>query len=332
MAEEGQATAKRRASLTAFVNDSAPKDGRRMSALNILDMTAHGLEKGFDPELDEDDPLLASLKRSTVKQRNPASAKWDGRVSGMSLQEYRERKWSVDACYAKVERRGPSFSMRRSLPASFTKKNNNFQVGDVFRAFDATLSRSPSYTCGLTSFLPPKETSPGPSEYKIKSTMDPARHPTSSKHTGPRFGTEVLEPRDPPGPAPGDYDPSVPLGAQVCDGRIKSQPNFTIQGREAWRAPTAAPGPGVGEYDVFKAMRTGKITTINWTHQGKTDPEVCAKTGKPRKPLGSKQYVGPGPDHYKPPGHPDHDDSFAHPQKKQLPQWKFGTESRGLRN
>merc|ERR1711865_1097049 len=138
---------------------------------------------------------------------------------------YRERKWRVDACYAKVERRGPSYSMRKFTPSSFTKKNNNFQVGDVFRGMNATMASSPSYSMGVQPFFPPRDTSQGPAEYAIQSTMDPSKHPTISKNTGARFGSEVLEPRDPAGPAPGDYDPN----AIIHSSTLKKPPNFTIQ-------------------------------------------------------------------------------------------------------
>merc|ERR1719238_2180060 len=110
------------------------------------------------------------------------------------------------------------------------------------------------------------------------------------KNTGARFGSEVLEPRDPTGPAPGDYDPS----AAVHSSTIKSTPNFTIQGREAWKAPTVAPGPGIGSYDYSKATRIGKLTPIHWNMQGKTEPL--------ERPLGQRQYEAPGPAHYNGPG------------------------------
>jgi len=250
-----------------------------------------------------------------VKKRNP-NGKWDGRVSGMSLQEYRERKWSVDACYAKIERRGPKFSMRPMLPSTFTKKNNNFQVGDVFRGFDATMKGSPSFSMGVQYFNPPVDTSQGPAEYAIKSTMDPSQHPTIGKNCGARFGSEVLEPRDPTGPAPGDYDPN----AVIHSSTLKKPPNFTIQGREAWAPRSTAPGPGVGEYPYEHCTRVGKLTPIHYGIQGKTEPL--------ERPLGERQYQRPGPSHYNCPGAGGKTDGY----KAQAPNWKFGSESRGLRN
>lgn len=282
----------------------------KSAAVALLAATAPSAEN------DEND-ALANLKRPPQKKRNPGK-KWDGRLAGMSLKEYRERKWSVDACYAKVERRGPSFSMRPSLSYGGLlggKKNDNFTVGDVFRSFSATLPTAPSFSMGVTSFNPPRDRSQGPAEYPIKSTMDPGIHPTCPKNRGARFGSEVLEPRDPPGPAPGNYD------ADAIDNSstIKKPPNFTIQGREAWRAPTTAPGPGVGEYDYTKAMRTGKLTPICWNAQGKTEPLKI--------PLGQRQYSTPAPDHYHGPGA----GAKSNPMKLTAPQWKFGGEPRGLR-
>lgn len=287
-------------------SQSEPSGGSP-SAADVLKSTGKYAE--------DDDPILKTLKPSPVKKRNP-NQKWDGRVSGMSVQEYRERKWSVDACYSKVERRGPSYSMRRMVPSYFGKKNNNFQVGDVFRGMNATMASSPSYSMGVQPFLPPRDKSQGPAEYAIQSTMDPSKHPTISKHCGARFGSEVLEPRDPTGPAPGDYDPN----AIIHSSTLKKPPNFTIQGREAWAPRTTAPGPGVGEYPFEHCMRTGKLSPIHWGMQGKTEPLD--------PPLGSKQFETPGPAHYKCPGGGGNTDAY----KSQAPIYKFSSEARGLRN
>merc|ERR1711967_100162 len=126
---------------------------------------------------------MGTLKRSPIKKRSPA-AKWDGRVAGVSLQEYRDRKWSVDACYAKIERRGPAFSIRRPLPSflDLNKKTAAFATGDVIRSLNSTLPSIPAFTMGMQSFQPPQDKSPGPSEYQVSSTMDPRRHPSIPKN------------------------------------------------------------------------------------------------------------------------------------------------------
>lgn len=346
------------------------KLGNSSSAPGLLSATAAA--GPYDKE--DDDPILATLKRSPIKKRNPAQ-KWDGRVQGMTLQEYRDRKWSVDACYAKIERRGPAFSIRRQLPSylDLGKKPTNFCVGDVVSALDKTLRSSASYSMGMNlGHMEPDHPGQGPAEYRIPSTMDPVPHPTcKGKNCGARFGAEVLQPRDPPGPAPGDYDPD----AIDHSSTLKRQPKFTIQGRESWKPPTAPPGPGVGEYKIDKAcpictgsgkspvplacpkcngkgkhegkgcprckgrgrldnlacdgcggsgvlqgFRTGKMTPIHYTIQGKGEP--------PAEPLGQRQYESPGPASYKGPGAGGAD----HPMRRKAPIWKFGTEARGLRN
>jgi len=284
--------------------------GKSMS--NVLNATS-----ASSPYEQEDDPLLATLKRAPPKKRNP-NAKWDGRVTGMSIQEYRERKWGVDACWNKVTRAGPSYTMRRPLPhfTELGKKNTGFAVGDVCKALDATKPRPPAFTMGIQFCVPPKEESQGPAEYKVPSTMDPQKHPTIPKNCGARFGSEVLEPRDPTGPAPGDYDP----GAIVHSSTLKRPPNFTIQGREAWMPRSVAPGPGIGEYKYEKANRLGKLTPLSYTIPSKGEPVD--------PPLGSRQYETPGPAHYDCPGAGG--DMHAHKSRAAI--WKFGSESRGLRN
>lgn len=291
------------------VSRSASEPGKSGTVSDVLSQTLPGGAS------DEDDPILATLKRTVLRKRNP-NAKWDGKLAGMSIQEYRERKWSVDACYAKVERRGPSYSIRRPLPNFFGKRNDNFAAGDVIKSLNATLRHSPSFTMAPSPFQPAPEKTQGPAEYKIASTMDPNKHPTIPKNCGARFGSEVLNPRDPAGPAPGDYD----ANAIIHSSGIRKQPNFTIQGREAWKARTEAPGPGVGEFPgMDKVLRNGFMTPIRYGMQGKTEPLD--------PPLGERQYESPSPAHY-------HGTEGVNTDgyKAKAPLWKFGSESRGLRN
>lgn len=268
--------------------------------------------------LQQEDPELAKLTRKPPKKRVPGS-RWDGRVSGMSVQEYRELKWGVDAGYKRVQSKGagPSYTMRASLPIFIGKKTTNFQVGDIQRCYSATFPNSPAWSMGLQSFKTPEDKSPGPTEYKLRSTMDPNKHPTCPKNTGPRFGTETLLSSDGSGlPGPGEYDT---IKAMEKSSAIKTRPRVNIQGREAWRDPTAAPGPGIGEYDYQQATRVGKITPIKWTAQGKTEPLA--------KPRGSRRYISPGPDHYNPPGAGAKNELV---NRLKAPEWKLGSESRGL--
>jgi hypothetical protein len=276
----------------------------------------------------EDEIMLEKIKEHMKKTLGPKALApkrripgmpWNGRVEGMSVDEYRELKWSVDACFAKVERRGPKFSIRAPLPSIFAKKTGNQGLMlDVLRSYETTLRSVPKWTCSMHPLPIALHATPGP-EYHIKSTMDPSQHPTIPKTTGPRFGAEVLNPRDPTGPAPGDYDPN----AIIHSSTIKSCPNLTIQGREAWREPTAPPGPGVGEYKYEHAMRTGKLTPLQYKMQGRNEPVI--------KPSG----ISPGPPHYFRCS-AGQEKSVKHlkfnPTLNQAPIWKFGCEPRGLRN
>lgn len=283
-------------------------------------------------------------KKALAPKKRIAGLAWNGRVTGMSLQEYRERKWSVDACYAKVERRGASFSMRTQLPSHLGKKTGHQDLFlDVLRSYNSTLTSVPSYSCALQHHPVNSHAVPGPGEYNINSCMDPNKHPSIPKHTGPRFGSEVLNPKDPTGPAPGDYDP----GAIVHSSTIKKMPTPVIQGREAWRPRTEAPGPGVGEYKYEQAMRTGKLTPLQYSISRRNDPLPdgpckfgCCKGLR-------AQDIGPGAPHYfrcigccdkdqkeQPvPGSIWHPTKLNYnPTKHKAPIWKFGSEPRGLRN
>jgi len=205
------------------------------------------------------------LERKPKPKRKPG-AKWDGRVAGMTLQEYREKKWSVEACYKQsIERRTPAYTMRQSFSEPRNKKNTNFQAGNIYRAYNATLPHSPEWSIPVQLLRSNKDTSPAPNQYKIGSTMDPKRHPTMNKLTGPRFGMEVLLHRDAPAPGPGDYSHE----AYVHSSFHKTSPKCCIQGREAWRDhPLAGMGPEVGEYKYETTTRVGKDTSIHWSMQG----------------------------------------------------------------
>lgn len=270
----------------------------------------------------ESDPLLAGLRPSKPKKRTPGTT-WDGRVAGMSLKEYREKKWSLDANYAKVERRGPSFTCRAALHARPPRTLSTFQVGEVHESFKNVHGKTPMWSMGCLPIFAPKDKSPGPSEYLLPNSMDSKPHPMLKKHCGPRFGTERLLHRDEPLPGPGEYDVSCFKQGGTC----KRVANYTIQGREAWQERSAAPDPGPGEYAVEGIMRHGKETPIHWNMQGKTEPLAV--------PRGARRVIGPGAPHYNPPG-AGMEASIGgkwkneHTTRQRPPLWKLGTEVRGL--
>lgn len=249
-----------------------------------------------------------------ARRRKPG-AKWDGRVSSLSLAEYREMKWSMDAAYNSVLRRGPSYTCRPQLQRRTQSATNVMLTPDVCKALDATRPSGPCWSMSVQLLNSMHDASPGPAQYMVPSTMNPNKHPTIPKNTGPKFGTEVLQANDEDAPAPGQYT----VDNYEASARIKRSPSYSCQGREAWREPTRAPGPGVGEYEYPFVTRTGKITPSRYTMQGKTEPL--------EKPRGERRYILPGPGHYPVPGAGAKNDNVA---RHRSPMWRFGRELRGL--
>mmetsp|Transcript_53476 Transcript_53476/g.106447 ORF Transcript_53476/g.106447 Transcript_53476/m.106447 type:complete len:394 (+) Transcript_53476:77-1258(+) len=212
--------------------------------------------------------ITAPPSRARNRRRKQLGATWDGRVAGMSLQEYRERKWSVDACYAKLERRGPSYSCRRPCLKKSQSSSGPILPIDVFKSFDAAKGRSASYSMGRISIATEPDRTPGPQHYNPTGIIGTGSHPTIPKTRGFQFGRERLLVNDDPSPAPGDYS----LEGFEKLGRYKRMPKLPIQGREAWReSATQLPGPEQGEYKFDNATRYGKDTPIRWKMQGRTE-------------------------------------------------------------
>jgi len=200
------------------------------------------------------------------RKRRPGEA-WDGRFAGLSLREFREVKWGSQAGFAQVERRGPAYTIRQSCKTRSRSATDVLLPVDVVRSFNSVQRSGPSWTVGRSDLPLEKERSHGPGHYTFKSTMDPNPHPLYSRDLGRKFGTERLLVNDEAMPAPGDYS----VAGFEKSGRYKKSPNYVIQGREAWREPTAAPGPGVGDYKFENVFRTGKTTPVRWSLQGKTE-------------------------------------------------------------
>eukprot|EP00927_Polykrikos_kofoidii_P038584 TRINITY_DN32999_c0_g1_i1.p1 TRINITY_DN32999_c0_g1~~TRINITY_DN32999_c0_g1_i1.p1 ORF type:complete len:315 (+),score=44.21 TRINITY_DN32999_c0_g1_i1:93-1037(+) len=282
-------------------------------------------EKAEKEEKEILDRLTKTYK--PAKKRKPGS-RWDGRYSSLNLQEYRELKWGVDNGYARTTKGSPLFTMRGALPnpslpdpkdVKYKPERKVFVRGDLHQSMTSVKYTGPSYSMGCLPVISfkPMDKSPGPAQYKIQSCMDPVRHPTNKKDCGVRFGSGTLTASDPGPvlPGPGQYECT---GFERSSVQKKS-PQYTVQGREAWFAKTAPPGPGVGEYDVFKAMRTGKISSIEWTAQGKTMPIEPARGHE-------RQCENPPPNAYNPPTFP----TGKNPNKPYEPTYSFAKEARGL--
>lgn len=241
-------------------------------------------------------------------------ARWDGRVSSLTLQEYREMKWGVDAGYRVTTRVGPKFTIRGSLPKPVRSNSDGMLKVDVAKALDKVKPSCPSFSMGLHIIGGQIPDSPGP-QYLIPSTMDPSSHPTIFKQSGCRFGSEILQVLDEDAPAPGQYD----ISAYQNNGRYKKMPKWTVQGREAFADPTTAPTPGPGEYKYERSTRVGKTTPFRWTMQGKTEPL--------EQPRGERRVLLPGPGLYNVPGGGARNDFVA---SHKPPMWKLAQEPRGL--
>lgn len=256
----------------------------------------------------------------TRPKRKKLGAKWDGRVGALTLNEYREKKWSLDACFNNSKRIGPSWTCRPYCQPKPKECVNTILHTDPIKSFNVSQPSGPKFSMAMSSFAVGQDRSPGPI-YDIKSAMHPSNHPTLSKHTGPKIGSERLQALDEQSPAPGDYDPD----AWKYDGRFNRSASWTCTGREAWAETTKAQGPAPGEYKFFHTTRVGKLTPFKWNMQGKTEPLA--------KPRGSRRFESPAPTHYNPPGagaQCDNPRRNTHADKPRPPNYGFGKETRGL--
>lgn len=274
-------------------------------------------QKAAEEKAAREEEKRARLQRArSNKGRMKPGQRWNGRLSGLNLQEYRELKWGTEAGWGQVCPRSSKYSVRGKLPGFKSASTNCLLPIEPHLAFDATRPKGPSATIGNMHMITNDQRSPGPAQYDIKSTMDPRKHPTLAKTCGATFGRERLRAVDEPSPAPGDYS----VDNFERSSAIVTKPKWPIQGREAWREPTAAPGPGVGEYKFENTTRVGKITTNKFTIQSKCEPPLI--------PLGERRVPKPGPDHYKPPGHIDCKNNHCASNKP--PIWSLSREPRGL--
>ncbi|CAE7749301.1 unnamed protein product [Symbiodinium pilosum] len=267
---------------------------------------------GAEPEGGTKSPSSFRESVRTTKRKG----KWNGRVSDLTMKEYRDMKWGLDAGYRSALRVGPKWSIRGSLSKPLRANSDGMLPTDAAKAYDACYNTAPKFTIGksLIGAADPLANNPGP-QYLVPSTMNPSGHPTIWKNSGAKFGTETLQVNDEDGPAPGQYDQN----AFKHSGQIRRAPVYTAQGREAWREPVAAPGPVPGEYNVEKSLRNGKITPFRFTMQGKTEPLSPAR--------GERATIKPGPGHYK---LPSIGGKNAYPHIDKPPIWKFLQEPRGL--
>lgn len=260
-----------------------------------------------------------SLKKTPQKRKLKPGQRWDGRLQGLSVEDYRDLKWNLDAAFGKTMRGGPSFTMRPNVSFGKVKSLPTFTSGDPVKALDAVRPSPPNYSMGKShGSHRVYERSPGPAHYTQGSYMDSKKHPIFKKAMGAMWSREMMSGgQDEDTPAPGKYDHMQYLNSGAC----KRASNYSIKGREAWQPRSEAPGPGVGEYEIT-AMRFGKDTPISWTAQGKTLPKIPAR--------GSRAYVGPGPGAYDNPGSGDREEPPTGSNLPSNPYYGFSRAVRGL--
>mmetsp|Transcript_37525 Transcript_37525/g.56648 ORF Transcript_37525/g.56648 Transcript_37525/m.56648 type:complete len:344 (-) Transcript_37525:247-1278(-) len=280
-------------------------------------------------EIDDEDELAVGevvaingeevIPESTAtrrKKKRAPGARWNGRYCDLTLKEYREMRWGVDAAFNKVHRKGPSWTMRPSAASLKMDRaaSDPLLSLDVMRGFNAAKRVGPSFSMGPQPIVYPPERSQGPGGYNIKSTMDPRGNPLYPKHQGSMMGTSTLLGTDSDGPAPGDYS----VDAFEKNARIRRKPAWTCAGREAWLPRTTAPDPGPGEYKFETHTRRGKITPFRWSCATRTEPKIIPGST-------SAGHAGPI---YDVPGVPGAPGQYASTFKP--PEWKFSKEPRGL--
>jgi len=228
------------------------------------------------------EPDLSVLSPARKPRQKPGQ--WDGRVTGLSLREYRALKWGVEAGHKMCNRGGPQYSIRGKCMTRSNSGPESLLDNDVVKSWNTTQPSVASYSVGRLPIVQPPERTPGPSHYVQRSILGSSSHPTLSKDLGRQFGRERLLVNDEAMPAPGDYDVS---GFEQA-GRFKKSATPVIQGREAWADPPVAPGPAPGDYNFDEIFRNGKHTGSRLTIQGKsemTQPPIGAAATRLRKRL-----------------------------------------------
>ncbi|CAJ1405202.1 unnamed protein product [Effrenium voratum] len=136
------------------------------------------------------------LAGSPRKSKSPSSfreslrkgqrkGKWNGRVTDLTMKEYRDMKWGMDAGYRAALRVGPKWSFRGSLSKPLRMNSDGMLDTNVAKAYDACYNSAPKVTFGKTliGVKDPLADNPGP-QYLVPSTMQTSGHPTIWKHAG----------------------------------------------------------------------------------------------------------------------------------------------------
>lgn len=301
--------------------------GKSASAKDVLKQAEQ--QAADDLAKSEEDAEIMNRLRKTCKPapRRKPGATWDGRVSNLSLKEYREKKWGVDAGFNRTNRIGQSYSMRPQVTfgsllqrSSYLPPDKTVFVGcDVHKSLEKVKYIGPSFSMGALPVGLGKDKSPGPAEYTLHTMLKTGidNKPLVERTSNITKKKDIVAPPPAKSPGPGEYE----LDRYESSSVFKSLPKWTCSGREAWLPRTTAPGPSPGEYDISKALKNGKISPPTFTAQGKTEPI--------EPPRGAERVCGtPAPWTYDPPGAPNC--ISPHCAKTRPPHWPMQKEPRGL--
>lgn len=235
-----------------------------------------------------------SQPSTTPKRQRAPGARWDGKASSASQQEWRESKWSLQAAYQRTMRQSPSYSCRGMIKGGPQSKSASTVpvpevVLNVERSFNYVQKTSPVATFGFglasNGFQREQDLPPGPI-YPIKSPMDSTPHPLYKNAAKSKFGTETLPMIDQVSPGPGTYS----LDKFWANSRHSAPRKYTIQGKTIrdFENPPAdfggikMSGPSPGAYQVAGMRPQGPFKSVKWTIPnagGRTDRTVKGTDG-----------------------------------------------------
>lgn len=230
--------------------------------------------------MEEESPVSPTAPGENEITAPPARRR---RKKTVSLAEYREKHWGIDAQWRQMQKSSPSFSMRPKTTFGTmlaNKQQTSGYKGDLGREFAFTKRKSPTFSMGARPLGHCFEmTSPGPCEYQTLGrnglgVLDPQNpHPGFPKIPGGRFGASPgagsvnVIPEKCPGP--GDFE--IKNYVSSLDG--KKPPHYTIRGNLGSSIVAAGgSGLGPGAYDISKTLPNGgKLLggAPNWTLLGR---------------------------------------------------------------
>mmetsp|Transcript_56276 Transcript_56276/g.131859 ORF Transcript_56276/g.131859 Transcript_56276/m.131859 type:complete len:428 (-) Transcript_56276:63-1346(-) len=314
--DSGSATAGEEAGVADIAEDAQPAEPVASDSTVVAVAASPSAASDAEAAKEDDAALLQRISSTRKEKPRKPGVRWNGRVNGLTLEEYREKKWGTQAGWAMVTRGGPKYSFRTQV-REHTRSSPVFCTGDPTAARMRLLRSTPSWSMNLSVSYKEHDKSPGPSEYMLKNTMGPERHPTIRKAYGATFGLP-----DPPKimkPSPGPGENHTYLMEKWS--KYPNPPRILIQGRND-KIQVEPPGPGVGQYQLGNMTRVGKLAVLGCV----TIPEGGKAPGD--TPIRERGLSSPAPGEYDVPGTKKCRNHYINQTKP--PGWSLAKEPRGL--